>query len=449
MQTLDTQRSLVTIEPLHFLTNLKSGSRPAFLFLQMSSEILAILEYMEKEKGISREDMIATIANAIRTAAHKGLHAGQEVKVDIDRRTGSLKAWAILRVVDSVSDQEQEIHLEQARKLKPDAALGEILEKPIDPSYLGRIAAQAAKQAIVQRIREFEKERIFDDYKDSVGDIVSGTVHRREKSDLIIELDNKTEAVLPRRERIPRENFGPGDRIRALLLKIESGTRGPNIILSRSSLRFVERLLELEVTEISDGTVVIERMAREPGYRTKICVRSTDSKVDPVGACVGARGSRVKSIVRELGGEKVDIMRWFDDASQMLEEALKPAVPRNVQIDETARRIHFEVDEEDLSLTIGKGGFNARLTSQLMGWKLHIGRYGQKDIGLDAQIEAAIQNLVETTGLSPEISQRLVTAGLTSLAVFEGVASDDLIDLGFSEEEAVEILEHISKAQAS
>ncbi len=413
----------------------------------MSSEILAVLEYMEKEKGIQRDDMIAAISNSIRSSAQKGLHAGQDIKVNINPKTGALKAWVLLEVVDSVGDNEKEIHLENARKIKPDAVLGEILEKPIDPSYLGRIAAQTAKQAIRQKIREFEKERIFDDYKDKVGDIVSGIVQRREKNDLVIELDNKTEALMPRRERIPRENFGPGDRIRALLLKIDSGPRGPNIILSRSSLKFVERLIELEVTEISDGTVSIERMARDPGYRTKICVKSADPKIDPVGACVGARGSRVKSIVRELGGEKIDIMRWLDDPIEMLEEALRPAVPRNVKIDQESKRIEFEVAEDDLSLTIGKGGLNARLTSQILGWKLKIDRYGKADIGLDAQIAAAVDNLVETTGLPKELVERLVTAGLTSLAVFEDVAADDLVDLGFSEEEATAILESVRRAQ--
>mgnify|MGYP006268257345 CR=1 FL=1 len=405
----------------------------------MSSELLSVLEYMEKEKGISRADMISAITNSIHNAAQKGVHAGQELRIEIDPRTGNMKAWSILTVTDSVGDPEKEIHLENARKIKPDAVLGERIEKPIDPSYLGRIAAQTAKQAILQKIREFERERVFDDFKDQIGDIVSGVVHRRDRSDLIVDL-GKTEGLLPRRERIPRENFNPGDRIRALLLKIETGNRGPSIILSRSSLRFVRRLLDLEVTEISDGTVVIERMSREPGYRTKICVNTTDPKVDPVGACVGARGSRVKSIVRELGGEKIDIIRYYPDIKEQLVEALSPAVPRNIQVDEKNHRITFEIAEDDLSVTIGKGGMNAKLTSQLLGWKLDIRREESREVTIDEQKELAARNLVEVLGIEPPKAMQLVEVGINSPAAFEGVEAEDLVGMGFSEEDAAAIL---------
>ena len=405
----------------------------------MSSELLSVLEYMEKEKGISRADMISAITNSIHNAAQKGVHAGQELRIEIDPRTGNMKAWSILTVTDSVGDPEKEIHLENARKIKPDAVLGERIEKPIDPSYLGRIAAQTAKQAILQKIREFERERVFDDFKDQIGDIVSGVVHRRDRSDLIVDL-GKTEGLLPRRQRIPRENFNPGDRIRALLLKIETGNRGPSIILSRSSLRFVRRLLDLEVTEISDGTVVIERMSREPGYRTKICVNTTDPKVDPVGACVGARGSRVKSIVRELGGEKIDIIRYYPDIKEQLVEALSPAVPRNIQVDEKNHRITFEIAEDDLSVTIGKGGMNAKLTSQLLGWKLDIRREESREVTIDEQKELAARNLVEVLGIEPPKAMQLVEVGINSPAAFEGVEAEDLVGMGFSEEDAAAIL---------
>lgn len=412
-----------------------------------SSDILSVLEYMEKEKGISRADMIAAITNSIKTAAAKGLHAGQELRVEIDSRTGALKAWSILEVVDSISEPEREIHLENARKLKPDAVVGEIIERPVDPSYLGRIAAQTARQTIMQRIRDFEKERIYDDFKDQVGDVVTGTVLRRERSDLIIDL-GKTEALMPRRERIPRENFNPGDRIRCLLLKIETGTRGPNIILSRSNIRFVQRLIELEVTEISDGTVSIERMSREPGYRTKICVSTTDPKVDPVGACVGARGSRVKSIVRELGGEKIDIIRYYPEPDRFLEEALRPAVPQNVRINERDHRIYFEVEDDQLPITIGKGGLNAKLTSQLLGWKLDIGRIERHEMTLEQQLQQAAEQLSGTTGLPVEIAGRLAVMGITGSAVLATVDAGDLSDAGFSDEEIPLILEAKEKAAA-
>ena len=267
----------------------------------MSSEILAVLEYMEKEKGIGSADMISTITNALKTAAQKGVNSGQELKIDIDEKSGKMTAWTLLKVVDSMSDSKTEISIERAKVIQPGVLLGEFIEKEIDPSTLGRIAAQTARQAVMQRLRQYEKDRIYDDFKDQVGDVVTGTVRRRERNDLYVDL-GKAEAVMSAREQVPGEEYQPGERIRCLLLSIDSTPRGPEIILSRSSPKFVRRLFELEVTEIADGTVQIEAFAREPGYRTKIAVTSADPKVDPVGACVGARGARVKTIVRELGG---------------------------------------------------------------------------------------------------------------------------------------------------
>lgn len=408
----------------------------------MSHEILSVLEYMEKEKGISRPDMIEAISSAIIGAAQKGDSAGQDLRVEINPKTGALKAWSILQVVDSESDAALEIHVEKARKIKPDAQLGEVLEVEVDPAYLGRIAAQTARQAIMQRIRQFEKDRIYDDYKDTVGDIVTGTVRRRERGDLIIDL-GKAEAILPPRERVPGEDYAPGETIRCLLLKIEQTNRGPDIILSRSNINFVRRLFELEVTEIADGTVSIEAMAREAGYRTKIAVNSSDSKVDPVGACVGARGARVKTIVRELGGEKIDIIRYFQDPLQLLEEALKPAVPRKIKVNESDRRIHFEVAEDDLSIAIGRRGFNAKLTSRLLGWKLDIGKEEKEAVGFDEKVAKAAEGLNAIDGLDPAHAVSLVSIGFSSPEVFEGVTAADLVDAGFSEEDAIDILSKV------
>ena len=306
----------------------------------MSHEILSVLEYMEKEKGIPRDSMIEAIVTAIKGAAQKGVNAGQELKIEVNPKNGQLKAWVILDVVDSVSDPRTQIHIDKARVLSPTIAIGGKIEKEIDPSALGRIAAQTAHQSIVQRVRQFEKERIYDDYKDMIGDIVTGTVRRRERGDLIIDL-GKAEALLPPRERVPGEDYEIGERIRCLLSEIEATPRGPELILSRASVKFVRRLFELEVTEIADGTVSIEAISREPGYRSKIAVTSSDPKVDPVGACVGARGARVKSIVRELGGEKIDIIRYRSDPVELLQEAIKPAVPRNIKIDAENKKISF------------------------------------------------------------------------------------------------------------
>ncbi len=408
----------------------------------MSSEILTVLEYMEKERGIARTDMIAAIVNAIKAAAQKGVNSGQELKIEINPKNGQLKAWALLKVTDSVSDPKQEIPLEKAQAIKPDVQIGEIIEREVNPSELGRIAAQTARQAVMQKLRQFEKDRIYDDYKDMVGNIVTGTVRRRERNDIFVDL-GKSEAVLPGREQVPGEEYQPGDRIRAILLNIESTPRGPELILSRGSPRFVRRLFEVEVGEIADGTVKIEAFAREPGYRTKIAVTSSDPKVDPVGACVGARGARVKTIVRELNGEKVDIINWFPDPKQLVLEALKPAVPRDIVLDERSKRILLRVATEDLAIAIGKKGQNARLTSRLVGWRIDIEEHKAEVVDPRAQ---AIKSLVDTFALDTAIAERLVGVGINSPAAFEGVDDEALVEAGFTAEEAAAIMQRVSGA---
>lgn len=408
----------------------------------MSQEILAVLEYMEKERGIARADMISAIVNAIKAAALKGVNSGQDLKIDISPKNGQLKAWAVLKVVDSVSDPKLEIHVEKAQTLQPGAQVGDVIEKEINPSELGRIAAQTARQAVMQKLRQFEKDRIYDDYKDSVGNIVTGTVRRKERNDVYIDL-GKSEAVLPGREQVPGEEYQPGDRIRALLLAIESTPRGPELILSRGSPKFVRRLFEVEVGEIADGTVKIEAFAREPGYRTKIAVTSTDPKVDPVGACVGARGARVKTIVRELNGEKVDIINWFTDPKQMVLEAMKPAVPRDIVIDERSKRILLRVATEDLAIAIGKKGQNARLTSRLIGWRIDIEEHRAEVVDPRAQ---AVDSLVLAFELKKVLAERLVAVGINSPAAFEGVDVETLVEAGFTTEEADAIMKNVSGA---
>jgi transcription termination/antitermination protein NusA len=407
----------------------------------MSSEILSVLEYMEKETGIPRADMIATIANALKTAAQKGVNSGQELKIEINPKNGQLHAWAVMKVVDSISNPKTEIHVEKAQAVKPGAQIGEMIEKEIDPSTLGRIAAQTARQAVMQRLRQFEKDRIYDDFKDQVGNIVTGTVRRRERNDLFIDL-GKAEAVMPAKEQVPGEEYQPGERIRCLLMEIQSSPRGPEIILSRASPKFVRRLFELEVTEVADGTVKIEAFAREPGYRTKIAVTSSDPKVDPVGACVGARGARVKTIVRELGGEKIDIIKFYSDPREMIIEALKPAVPREIVLDDKTHRILLKVATDDLAVAIGRKGQNARLTSRLIGWRLDIEEF--KAVGADPEGDAK-RKLVAALGIPEATALRLVKAGFVSLELFEGVEAADLEGAGFTAEEAADIIGRVRK----
>lgn len=407
----------------------------------MSSEILSVLEYMEKEKGIGRADMIATITNALKTAAQKGVNSGQELKIEINPKNGQLHAWAVMKVVDSISNPKTEVHVEKAQAIKPGAVIGDMIDKEIDPSTLGRIAAQTARQAVMQRLRQFEKDRIYDDFKDQVGNIVTGTVRRRERNDLYIDL-GKAEALMPGKEQVPGEEYQPGERIRCLLLAIESSPRGPELILSRATPKFVRRLFELEVTEIADGTVKIEAFAREPGYRTKIAVTSTDPKVDPVGACVGARGARVKTIVRELGGEKIDIIKYFADPREMIIEAMKPAVPREIIIDDKTHRILLKVATDDLAIAIGRKGQNARLTSRLIGWRLDIEEF--KAQGDDPR-KTAIDSLTKTFALDPAIAARLVDMGINSPAAFEGVEANDLEGAGFTADEANDIIGRVAR----
>ena len=411
----------------------------------MSSEILAVLEYMEKEKGISREDMIATIESAIKTAAERGVNSSGDVRVDISAKTGAMKAWSRLEVVESVSDTFCEIHLDKASLYAESPQVGDFVERELDPSYLGRIAAKTAEQAIKQRLRQFEKEHIYDEFRDQVGNLVTGIVRRKDRGDLVVEV-GKAEALLPWRERVPGEDWVPGERIRCLLNKLEQHGRGPELILSRSSLNFVRKLFDMEVAEIADGTVTLAAMAREPGYRTKVCVRSTDPKVDPVGACVGARGARVKSIVREMNGEKVDIVRWFEDPIEQLAEALKPAIPQNVTLDREKRRMYFEVVEDDLSVAIGRKGINARLTSRLLGWKLDIGKVVVKQVGFDERKSKAADALT-SVGIEFEVADRLVAFGLVSPEAFEGVTAEDLVGLGFEQETANTILDKVSSEE--
>lgn len=412
-----------------------------------SSEILAILEYMEKEKQISRQDMIESIAAAIRNAANKSAHAGYDLKIEINPRSGALKSWALLTVTDSVADPATQIHVDKAKLFKADAVIGDVIEREIDLSNLGRIAAKNVYQTIIQKVRQFEKERIYDDYKDVVGDIVSGTVRRREKGAFIVDL-GKAEAIMPKRECVAGEDYAPGERVRCLLLEIDNSPRGPEIILSRASYKFVRKLFDVEVSEIADGSVRIEAMAREPGYRTKIAVASDDPRIDPVGACVGAGGSRVKSIVRELNGEKIDVIKYSPDPKTLLEECIKPAVAKNVKVDVANRLISFEVSEKDLSVVIGKRGSNAKLTSRLLGWKLDIAKEVEAEVGVDEKVAQAADMLSASLNIDFIKAASLVQRGFVSPDAFEGVEAPDLVDMGIAPDDAEEIISAVKKYQS-
>ncbi|MBA3831568.1 MAG: transcription termination/antitermination protein NusA [Chthoniobacterales bacterium] len=411
----------------------------------MNAEFIAMLDYLERERGIKRAILIEAVSNALLSASKKSVSASRDLHIDIDPRTGEIRALANLLVVDSVSNPADEISLDKARRIKPDAAVGEAVEVEVTPKNFGRIAAQTAKQAMMQRIRQVEKEMIYEEFKDRAGEIVSGTVRRFDRSDVILDL-GKFEAIMPQRERVVVEDYNIGDRLRAYVVAVENGIRGPEIIISRSHPNFVRRLFELEVSEIADGTVEIRGIAREAGYRTKIAVFSDNAKVDPVGACVGMRGSRVKNIVRELNNEKVDIIRWSSDPKEFVLEALKPAKVKNLVFDIEKKSARISVDEDQLSLAIGKKGQNARLTSRLTGWEINIEKEAPSTSAVEQKVAHAAQSLASALPITEEQAMTLVKTGFTNLEGLQDAEMQDLVDiLSVDEEKAREIYEAVHR----
>ncbi len=393
----------------------------------MNSEILAGLEYFERDKGIKREVLLEAINNAVLQAARKAVGPAKDLRVELDPKSGEMKAYAKLSVVEKVVNKHDEIRFDLAKKFKSDVQVGDELEVPVTPRDFGRIAAQTAKQAMMQRIRQAEKEMIYDEFKDRAGEIVSGTVRRFERSDVIVDL-GKFEAIMPNKERVQTEDYNVGDRLRAYVVAVENGMRGPEIIISRSHPNFVRRLFEMEVSEINDRTVEIKGIAREAGYRTKIAVWSANEKVDPVGACVGMRGARVKNIVRELNNEKVDIIRWSGDVKEFVLEALKPAKIKSVTLDDAKKAILIKVDEDQLSLAIGKRGQNARLTSRLTGWDINIEKDESAAEVFSARVQQAAKALAASLQIDEATAVSLVKGGLASLDTLIEVEPQDIAD---------------------
>jgi N utilization substance protein A len=380
----------------------------------MNADFLAVLEFWEREKGISRDVLVGAVEEALLSAAKKAVGPARELRVTIDPKNGDIKAWAKLIVAEKVISKHDQISQFDARRIKPDAVVGEELEMEVTPTGFGRIASQYAKQALMQQIRRAEKAMIFTEFKDRVGDIISGTVRRFERSDVLVDL-GKYEALLPNKERVPTEEYQVGERIRCYVKAVEQGPHGPEIILSRADPRFVIKLFQVEVSEISDGTIEIKGIAREAGFRTKLAVWTRDEKVDPVGACVGLRGQRVKNIVRELNNEKVDIIKWSPNVRDFITNALAPAKLKTFEIDEARKRVKTMVSEDQLSLAIGKRGQNARLTSKLTGWQVDIEAEVVVNKGFEEKVAEAVNQLAAIEGITREQADALVHAGLTRL----------------------------------
>lgn len=354
--------------------------------------VLAIIDAMERDKGIEREILFHAVEEAILTAARKKEGAEEDMRISIDRETGDIGVL--------------------------DADGGSL---PVNVAELGRIDVQTAKQVIMQKIREAERRKTFEDYSDRVGELITGTARRVEKGLVVLDL-GRTEALLPEREQSPVEEYYPGLRLRAYIVEVKDVPRGPEIIVSRSHPGLVKKLFELEVPEISEGAVEVRSVAREAGYRTKIAVVSNQARVDAVGACVGMRGSRVKSIVRELNGEKIDIVRWEDDIVAYATNALSPAKLREIKVDEKRKRLDIIVDKDQLSLAIGKKGQNARLTAKLTGWKIDI----RKEGSIVDKLKEAKATLASIPGVGEKMADKLAEAGFLSI---EGILAADVEDL--------------------
>src|SRR3954468_19021744 len=393
--------------------------------MNMNADFLAVLEFWEREKGISRDVLVGAVQEALLSAAKKAVGPARELRVAIDPKNGDIRAFAKLIVSDKVISKHDQISVFDARRIKPEAQASEEIEVEVTPVGFGRIAAQYAKQALMQHIRRAEKALIFSEFKDRVSDIISGTVRRFDRSDVLVDL-GKYEALLPNRERVPTEEYQVGERIRCYVKAVEQGPHGPEIILSRSDPRFVLKLFQYEVSEINDGTIEVKGIAREPGFRTKLAVFTRDEKVDPVGACVGLRGQRVKNIVRELNNEKVDIIRWDPNIKTFIANALAPAKLKSFDVDEARKRVRILVSEDQLSLAIGKRGQNARLTSKLSGWQVDIDAEHIETVGFEQKMALAVQALAAIPGITAEQAAVLVRNGLTGL---EALLQAEVADL--------------------
>jgi N utilization substance protein A len=338
----------------------------------VNAELLRALDQIEEEKGISKDVIIDAIEAALLSAYKKNFGAiAQSMRIEMERDTGEMRAYQVRTVVESVEDATTQIALSQVREWDPTAEPGEMVEVEVTPKDFGRIAAQTAKQVVVQRLREAERELVYKEFRDREGDIVTGIVQRIERKNVYLDL-GRIEAVLPPPEQIPREGYRQGERVKAYVVEVRQGTRGPQIVVSRTHPGLLKRLFEIEVPEVYEGIVEIKAIAREAGTRSKIAVASRDRNVDAVGACVGPKGSRVQAIVDELRGEKIDIVSWSPDVGQFAAAALSPAKVVRVEIEETTKTALVVVPDHQLSLAIGREGQNARLAAKLTGWRIDI-----------------------------------------------------------------------------
>ena len=415
-------------------------------------ELLQIADAVAREKTIDRKIVIEAMEDAIQKAAKSRYGAENDIRCQIDPRSGETRLTRVVTVVEQVENDAQQVALADIRKRKADAQIGDELIEELPPLDFGRVAAQNAKQVIVQKVREAERERQFNEYKDRMGEIANGTVKRVEYGNVIVDL-GRAEGIIRRDEMIPRENVRYGDRIRAFVYDVRREQRGPQIFLSRARPEFMSKLFAMEVPEIYDGIVEIKSVARDPGSRAKIAVISKDSSIDPVGACVGMRGQRVQAVVAELQGEKVDIIQWKEDAATFIVNALAPAEVSKVVLDEDTNRIEVVVAEKELSLAIGRRGQNVRLASQLTGWDIDILTEQEESERRQKEFTERSQMFMELLDVDEVIAQLLATEGFASVEEVAYVDTAEVAHIeGFDEDTANEIQtrarEYLQKQEA-
>ena len=402
-------------------------------------ELLQIADSVAREKSIDRKIVIQAMEDAIQKAAKSRYGSDNDIRCEIDVKTGETRLSRVLAVVEVIENDSTQIMLADAQKRNPEAKLGDLIAESLPPLEFGRVAAQNAKQVIVQKVREAERDRQFGEFKDRIGEIINGTVKRAEYGNVIVDL-GKAEGIIRRDEMIPRENVRLGDRIRAYIYDVRREQRGPQIFLSRARPEFMSKLFAQEVPEIYDGVVEIKSVARDPGSRAKIAVISRDSSIDPVGACVGMRGARVQAVVNELQGEKVDIIQWNPDAASFIVNALAPAEVSKVVLDEDSNRIEVVVPEAQLSLAIGRRGQNVRLASQLTGWDIDIMTEQEESERRQKESGERTQIFMDALDIDEIIAQLLVAEGFASVEEVAFVEVSEIAHIeGFTEETANEI----------
>ena len=404
----------------------------------MSREMLLLVDALAREKNVNKDIVFSALELALASATKKRIHDEADVRVVIDRNTGNYESFRRWQVVDEHEyvNEYLQIPLSEAKKDDPEVEIGDSLEEPLEPIDFGRIGAQAAKQVILQKIRDAEREQIISDFLERKEHIVSGTIKRMERGNAIVE-SGKIEAVLPRDQMIPKENLRVGDRVKAYLLRIDRGARGPQLILSRTAPEFVVRLFELEVPEIEDGLMELKACARDPGLRAKIAVKSNDPRVDPIGTCVGLRGSRVTAVRNEIGGENIDIVLWSADPAQFVIGALAPAEVSSIVVDEEKHAMDVVVDEDNLAIAIGRSGQNVRLASELTGWSINLMTQEESAKRSEAEFAQTRVVFMEKLDIDEELADLLIEEGFSSLEEVAYVPLAEMLEIDGLDEDIV------------